>query len=85
MWRDYKPIDYTAQNIVNGPEWADKIGAFGQKFNELNSKVDRRSHMGSYKVFYGIPFNPRGRTGISGRGKLGRWGPNHAADPIVTR
>ena len=26
-----------------------------------------------------------GRTGISGRGLLGRWGPNHAADPIVTR
>jgi ADP-ribose pyrophosphatase len=31
------------------------------------------------------PLNPRGRTGISGRGELGCWGPNHAADPIVTR
>lgn len=29
--------------------------------------------------------NPVGRTGIIGRGLLGRWGPNHAADPIVTR
>lgn len=29
--------------------------------------------------------NPVGRTGISGRGVLGRWGPNHAADPVVTR
>eukprot|EP00966_Prymnesium_polylepis_P143637 3315804-Prymnesium_polylepis.1 len=28
---------------------------------------------------------PGGRTGIVGRGLLGRWGPNHAADPIVTR
>ena len=28
---------------------------------------------------------PGGRTGVSGRGLLGRWGPNHAADPIVTR
>ena len=26
-----------------------------------------------------------GRTGITGRGQLGKWGPNHAADPIVTR
>ncbi|GLV34477.1 uncharacterized protein CBL_09725 [Carabus blaptoides fortunei] len=26
-----------------------------------------------------------GRTGLKGRGVLGRWGPNHAADPIVTR
>ena len=29
--------------------------------------------------------NPVGRTGMVGRGLLGRWGPNHAADPIVTR
>lgn len=29
--------------------------------------------------------NPIGRTGIVGRGLLGKWGPNHAADPIVTR
>jgi len=33
----------------------------------------------------GRPRNPRGRTGMSGRGLLGKWGPNHAADPIVTR
>ena len=25
------------------------------------------------------------KTGIKGRGILGRFGPNHAADPIVTR
>ena len=33
----------------------------------------------------GVPLNPRGRTGLRGRGLLGQWGPNHAADPIVTR
>ena len=33
----------------------------------------------------GLPRNPRGRTGLAGRGVLGQWGPNHAADPIVTR
>ena len=33
----------------------------------------------------GRPLNPAGRTGIEGRGLLGKWGPNHAADPIVTR
>ncbi|KAI6243004.1 Hydrolase, NUDIX family [Aphelenchoides fujianensis] len=31
------------------------------------------------------PQNPMGRTGLRGRGILGRWGPNHAADPIVSR
>ena len=29
--------------------------------------------------------NPVGRTGMIGRGLLGRWGPNHAVDPIVSR
>jgi ADP-ribose pyrophosphatase len=29
--------------------------------------------------------NPGGPVGLSGRGLLGRYGPNHAADPIVTR
>ena len=33
----------------------------------------------------GAPLNIRGRTGLRGRGILGRYGPNHAADPIVTR
>eukprot|EP01135_Chromosphaera_perkinsii_P012311 Nk52_evm3s2635 gene=Nk52_evmTU3s2635 len=32
-----------------------------------------------------VPINPIGRTGVWGRGLLGRWGPNHAADPIVSR
>jgi len=29
--------------------------------------------------------NPVGRTGICGRGLLGRWGPNQGGDPVVTR
>jgi len=33
----------------------------------------------------GRPLNPRGRTGMSGRGTLWNWGPNHAADPVVTK
>jgi len=33
----------------------------------------------------GRPLNPAGRTGIAGRGLLGKWGPNYAADPIITR
>ena len=33
----------------------------------------------------GSPLNPAGRTGMFERGRLAKWGPNHAADPIVTR
>lgn len=38
-----------------------------------------------YEVENGRPRNPAGRTGLVGRGLLGHWGPNHAADPILTR
>lgn len=41
--------------------------------------------MGNYEIRDGKPLNPKGRTGLQGRGLLGKWGPNHAADPIVTR
>lgn len=58
---------------------------FQPKFNEIDGKIDRRSHTGKYLVENERPMNPCGRTGVNGRGKLGRWGPNHAADPVVTR
>ncbi|CAG0889741.1 unnamed protein product [Darwinula stevensoni] len=58
---------------------------FEPKWHHLDGEVDRRSHVGTYPIQNGIPLNPVGRTGVKGRGLLGRWGPNHAADPIVTR
>ncbi|XP_018319070.1 ADP-ribose pyrophosphatase, mitochondrial-like isoform X2 [Agrilus planipennis] len=58
---------------------------FHPKWNSLDGNINRKSHIGDYAVLNGRPLNPEGRTGIKGRGVLGRWGPNHAADPIVTR
>ncbi|CAH8481882.1 unnamed protein product [Dicrocoelium dendriticum] len=88
-WEEYLPIAYTNQKIL-GMVWADPdIQAHPEiklRFNEVDGKVDRTSFMGRYRLdSNGLPLNPRGRTGITGRGELGRWGPNHAADPIVTR
>lgn len=40
---------------------------------------------GLRKVKVGRPQNPVGRTGMTGRGLLGRWGPNKAVDPVVMR
>lgn len=65
------------------------------EFNKIdrNYNCDRQSHHGIYQFFTVkvnenksvlVPRNPVGRTGLSGRGHLGRWGCNHAADPIVT-
>lgn len=47
--------------------------------------MNRVSFHGPYEIRDKYPLNPYGRTGIIGRGLLGRWGPNHAADPIVTK
>ncbi|XP_073350270.1 ADP-ribose pyrophosphatase, mitochondrial [Pagrus major] len=85
-WPQYSPVSYTDQAVLKKPVWADpEIGSFSPKFNTVDGGVDRTSFEGPYKEDKGKPLNPRGRTGVIGRGLLGRWGPNHAADPIVTR
>lgn len=85
-WPQYSPVNYTAPSVLKKPVWADpEIGSFSPKFNSIDGKVDRTSFEGHYKLEKGFPLNPHGRTGLSGRGLLGHWGPNHAADPIVTR
>jgi ADP-ribose pyrophosphatase len=79
---DYSPVDYTAPSVAKQPVWADPPIPDEIRFNFC----DRMSHEGFYRLTgMGIPMNPRGRTGMTGRGSLGKWGPNHAADPIVAR
>lgn len=83
----YDPITFNALHLATA-DYADpdiKDPRFKPRFNELDGKINRRSYEGNYLVEKGIPLNIRGRTGLSGRGILGRYGPNHAADPIVTR
>ncbi|XP_012656767.1 ADP-ribose pyrophosphatase, mitochondrial-like [Otolemur garnettii] len=87
-WAEYNPGEYTASSVLAGPVWADpQVGErnFSPKFNEKDGNVERRSQFGLYEVENGRTRNPMGRTGLAGRGLLGRWGPNHAADPILTR
>lgn len=86
-WPEYKPTNYTAAHII-GQSWADpniSDPTFHPLWNQLDGNVNRKSHLGVYKIENLFPLNPVGRTGVCGRGCLGRWGPNHAADPIVTR
>ncbi|CAL8304952.1 unnamed protein product [Merluccius merluccius] len=86
VWAQYSPVNHTDACVTKGPTWADPdIGTFAPRFNSVDGGVDRTSFHGDYKVVQARPLNPRGRTGLAGRGLLGRWGPNHAADPIVTR
>lgn len=85
-WQDYFPCAYTADSVVanditsNPKGWADpgdpkRVDWSGRSSFEGELQFDAD----------GRPMNPRGRTGMKERGLLGKWGPNFAADPIVTR
>ncbi|KAB0336552.1 hypothetical protein E2I00_010759, partial [Balaenoptera physalus] len=79
-WPEYKAVEYTSGSVLAGPRWADPLLGernFSLKFNEKDGHVERRSQNGWYEVENGRPRNPARL--------LGRWGPNHAADPILTR
>lgn len=84
---EYSPPFYTAAHI-GGQSWADAplpSETSQPRWNHNDGIVNRVSFHGDYQIKDGLPQNPIGRTGLTGRGLLGRWGPNHAADPIVTR
>jgi hypothetical protein len=68
-------------------EWADPEldGTFAPQWNALDGKINRASHevgpspslqaaapQGEYLVAEGRPLNVRGRTGLAGRGVLGK-------------
>lgn len=95
----YDPVEYTDTSILDGkPRFVDsqdirKITY--QHFNDTqvlheegpDKAIDRVSKMGKYDLELGThrPINPRGRTGMRGRGLLSRWGPNHSVDPVISR
>jgi ADP-ribose pyrophosphatase len=82
-----------AHDYTKNPAFVTGVGPFHTKDwwadPEDISQVDfrnRTSFTGPMKFNdSGRPLNPMGRTGISGRGLLGKWGTNYAADPIITR
>lgn len=83
---EYAPVEYTADVVLRHPPWADPelSDDVHLKFNQVDGTVNRNSYLGKYVVLNGRPRNPIGRTGMIGRGLLGKWGPNHAVDPAVT-
>ncbi|XP_076821168.1 transient receptor potential cation channel subfamily M member-like 2 isoform X1 [Clavelina lepadiformis] len=93
---EYTPKSYTyiSRNLKRHPSWADREEWLHDNrekkkimFNTYDgkNKVDRTSHVDRYMVVDGWPRNPKGRTGLAGRGVLGRYGPNHFAAWVITR
>ena len=87
-WASYEPVQFTAKPVTENNRatkpggWADpEISGLGPE--DWKTRV---SHEGAFRFDeQNRPLNPRGRTGMSDRGLLGKWGCNHAADPVVTR
>jgi ADP-ribose pyrophosphatase len=76
---EYKPEEYNDSVVLDSnTSWADP-----QDVHLL--KKDFISHEGSIRTNKdGRPLNPMGRTGITGRGILGKWGANFAVDGVIT-
>lgn len=89
-WPDYYPTQFTAEHVLANDRtrisrgWADPPDAASITAEEWQSRSSYEGPI-QFDSTATKPLNPRGRTGMGERGYLGKWGPNHAADPIVTR
>lgn len=85
----YSPVEFTHE-IVLSEDRTKKEGGWADPPEVLTiaKALQKRKSFDGKLVFEkdtGRPINVHGRTGIRGRGLLGKWGPNFAADPLVTR
>jgi ADP-ribose pyrophosphatase len=85
-WREYRPPTYESSVVrdhdrTHTPSgWADPPDlALARSLRHFTSNEP----FGSTPE--GMPLNPRGRTGLAGRGLLGNFGANYAGDALVTR
>lgn len=86
-FEEYNPPYFTDASVIENSKrkgkdkWADL-----EDVNLVKMSRQLMSDIGPLKFdAKGFPINPIGRTGLRGRGKLGKWGANFAADPIITR
>ena len=80
---EYAPTDFTHPDVA-------KAGGDVDALDPRQTDVSKRHSIatGADVVVApqsGRPLNPLGRTGLSGRGSLPRWGPNLAVSAVVTR
>lgn len=91
-YEDYAPFEFVTDKVLaQGQDRNPKGYADPNQPPDKSIIMKRGSHelLATRKPFrfdsQGRPLNPRGRTGLTNRGRLGKWGPNFAGDAIVTR
>lgn len=82
----YHPKYFVALKVLE-EDRTKKDGGWADPENIQDVGRELKSYEGAVRIDKktGRPQNPKGRTGIEGRGLLGKWGANFAADPIITR
>lgn len=96
--KSYAPTNFTASIVYqnstdNKPGgWADPINmtneSLKRRFEEIPAKRNKKLSKvpeDGVVTFDGTTFRCPYPTGMTGRGVLGKFGPNYAADPLVTR
>lgn len=82
----YAPPYHVAEVVLANDCTVNRAGWADPEDLSLLAELPGRSPAGiPLRDGAGRPLNPAGRTGLAGRGLLGKWGPNYAADPIITR
>jgi ADP-ribose pyrophosphatase len=86
-WPEYAPIEFTHPRILEQPPYADPVDAKQMDWSTRRFSLEyARRGLTEYVLDErGRPRNIVGRTGMTGRGRMGKWGPNQAADGLVTR
>lgn len=86
-WPEYAPVEFTHPRILEQPVYADPVNPADIDWDSKRFSMEYK-RQGRDKYDFdenGRPVNPIGRTGMRGRGRMGKWGPNMAADCLVTR
>jgi ADP-ribose pyrophosphatase len=83
-WQDIG--DYTPQQVETPGYVKQAVGEWADPEMVPQAELAQRtSYTGELRFNEdGLPMNPSGPTGKAGR-LLGKWGPNHAADPVILR
>ncbi|XP_062585972.1 transient receptor potential cation channel subfamily M member 3-like [Saccostrea cucullata] len=82
-------LSILSSQTIHKPLW-NVVASYN--INDVNLEINRMSWIDKDGVpikytldSYNIPLNPSGRTGVRGRGKLWRWGPNHSVKVVISR
>jgi ADP-ribose pyrophosphatase len=81
---EYSPPYYVDPHVLEN-DYTVIPGGWADPEDVKQVHEDLESAGVTQKDEYGRPLHPRGRTGIAGRGLLGRWGPNPAVCAIVLK